>query len=104
MHYNETLEHSSFRAERSEPGRIPPDHRLLSQFYLMAYDLDAFRTFLFESAFFLAHNLNLEDARSLATDDLALLRFSAGYLEHLLVPKEAPPLDQALAAAMAEVF
>jgi len=90
--------------KQAQPGRIPPDHRLLSQFYLMAYDLDAFRIFLFESAFFLAHNLNLEDARALATEDLALLRFSAGYLEHLLFPEEAPPLDQALAAAVAEVF
>jgi len=90
--------------KQAQPGRIPPDHRLLSQFYLMAYDLDAFRTFLFESAFFLAHSLNLEDARALATDDLALLRFSTGCLEHLLFPEEAPPLDQALAAAVAEVF
>jgi Fe-S-cluster containining protein len=90
--------------KQAQPGRIPPDHRLLSQFYLMAYDLDAFRTFLFESAFFLAHRLNLEDARSLATDDLALLRFSAGYLEQLLFPEEAPPLDQAMAAAVAEVI
>jgi hypothetical protein len=37
----------------------------------------------------------------LLADDLALLRFSAAYLEHLLFPEEAPPLAQALEGALA---
>lgn len=88
--------------QQAQPGRIPPDHRLLSQFYMMAYDLDAFRTFLFESAFIKAHGLDLEDALPLASDDLALIRFSAACLERLLFPEEALPLHQALAQALAE--
>lgn len=87
--------------KQAQPGRIPPDHRLLSQFYLMAYDLDACRTFLFESAFFKAHSLTLEEAMPLASDDLALLRFSAAYLEQLLFPEEALPLKKALLVALA---
>jgi Fe-S-cluster containining protein len=90
--------------KQGQPGRILPDHRVLSQFYMVAYDLDAFRTFLFESAFLKAHNLNLEKAMPLKTDDLALLRFSAAYLEQLLFPEEAPPLKQALDAALAEPY
>jgi len=88
--------------QQAQPGRIPPDHRLLSQFYMMAYDLDAFRTFLFESAFLRAHDLTLEEALPLASDDLALIRFSAACLEQLLFPDEARPLNQALAQTLAE--
>jgi Fe-S-cluster containining protein len=85
--------------QQAQPGCAPLDHRLLSQFYMVAYDLDAFRTFLFESAFLKAHSLNLEEALPLKTDDLALLRCSAAYLEQLLFPEEAPPLKGALDAA-----
>jgi len=81
---------------QAQPGRAPLDDRILSQFYMVAYDLDAFRTFVFESAFLPAHRLALEEARPLDTDDLALLHFSAAYLEHLLFPEEAPPLRLAL--------
>jgi uncharacterized protein len=86
--------------QQAQPGRIPPDHRLLSQFYMMAYDLDAFRTFLFESAFLKAHGLTMEEALPLASDDLALIRFSAACLEKLLFPAKAQPLNRALAQAL----
>lgn len=77
-------------------GRAPLDDRILSQFYLMAYDLDAFRTFVFESAFLAVQGLTPEEAAPLRTDDEALLRFNAAYLEQLLFPEEAPPLKEAL--------
>jgi len=86
---------------QAQPDRMPPDDRILSQFYMMAYDLDGFRTFLFESAFLKVHHLSREEAEPLLADDLALLRFSAAYLEHLLFPEEAPPLAQALEGALA---
>ncbi len=87
--------------QQAQPERDLLDYRLLSQFYMMAYDLDAFRTFLFESAFLKAHHLTLEEALPLASDDLALIRFSAACLEQLLFPDEARPLNQALAAILA---
>jgi hypothetical protein len=69
---------------------------------MVAYDLDAFRTFLFESAILPAHGLTLEEAQPLRTDDLVLLRFSAAYLEQLLFPEEAPPPRYALKKALAD--
>lgn len=87
--------------QQAQPDRTALDARLISQFYMMAYDLDAFRTFLFESAFLRVHKLSREEAEPLLTDDLALLRFSAAYLEHLLFPEEALPLRLALKRALA---
>jgi Fe-S-cluster containining protein len=89
---------------QAQPGRAPLDDRILSQFYMVAYDLDAFRTFVFESAFLPAHGLTLEEALPLRVDDLALLSCSAVYLEHLLFPEETPPLRQALKASLSESF
>jgi Fe-S-cluster containining protein len=88
--------------QQAQPGRAPLDDRILSQFYMVAYDLDAFRTFVFESAFLPAHHLTPAEARPLATDDLALLSCSAAYLEQLLFQAEAPPLRQALEAVLAD--
>lgn len=82
--------------KQGQPGRPLPDDRILSQIYLIAYDLDAFRTFLFESALLRAHHLRPEDVGFLKEDDLALLRFSAAYLELLLFPEEALPLPAIL--------
>jgi len=86
--------------QQVQPGRTPLDDRILSQFYLMAYDLEAFRTFLLESAFLQVHGLTLEEARPLETDDLALLRVSAAYLAQLLFPDEAESLQEALKTAL----
>ncbi len=86
---------------QAQSGRTPPDDRLLSQFYMVAYDLDAFRTFLFDSALLAVHGISPAEALPLKIDDLALLRFSADYLEHLLFPEEAPPLKEALKGALA---
>jgi hypothetical protein len=68
---------------------------------MVAYDLDAFRTFLFDSALLAVHGMSPADALPMKSDDLALLRFSAAYLEHLLFPEEAPPLKEALTLALA---
>ena len=91
----------SLLLRQAQSGRTPPDDRLLSQFYMVAYDLDAFRTFLFDSALLAVHGMSPAEALPLKIDDLALLRFSAAYLEHLLFPEEAPPLKEALKGALA---
>lgn len=89
-------------ARQAQPGLIPPDDRILSQVYMVAYDLDGFRTFVFQSAFLSSYGLTPEDAEPLKTDDLALLRLSAAYLDRLLFPAVAAPLDEVLRRLLAE--
>jgi Fe-S-cluster containining protein len=90
----------SLLLRQAQPDRTPPNDRTLSQFYMVAYDLDGFRAFLFDSALLTAHSIPPADALPLMTDDQALLYFSAAYLEHLLFPEEAPPLQEALKGAL----
>ncbi len=89
-------------ARQAAPGRTPLDDRIFSQFYMMAYDLDGFRTFVFQSAFLKSYGLTPKDAEPLKTDDLALLRLSAAYLERLLFPASAAPLGEVLRRLLAE--
>jgi Fe-S-cluster containining protein len=88
--------------KQAQLDRPSLDDRIVSQFYMVAYDLDAFCTFVFDSAFLPAHGLTLEKALLLRTDELALLRFSAAYLESLLFPEEALSLKRAFEAVLAE--
>jgi Fe-S-cluster containining protein len=92
----------AFLARQAQPGLIPPDDRILSQVYMVAYDLDGFRTFVFQSAFLASRGLTPTDAEPLKTDDLALLRVSAAYLERLLFPEKAAPLGEVLRRVLAE--
>jgi uncharacterized protein len=88
-------------ARQAAPGRTPLDDRIFSQFYMMAYDLDGFRTFVFQSAFLKSYGLTPEEAEPLKSDDVALLRLSAAYLERLLFPGEAAPLGEVLRRLLA---
>ena len=83
-------------AKQAKPGRTLPDDRILSQFYMVAYDLDAFRVFVCQSAFLKIHGLSEDQKKLLETDDLTLVRLSAAYLEQLLFPTEAAPLKNAM--------
>jgi Fe-S-cluster containining protein len=53
-------------------------------FATLAYDLDRFRTLVFEPAFLQAYGLTGRDLEYLKTDDLALLQFSYPYLASVL--------------------
>ncbi|MGQ9688045.1 MAG: YkgJ family cysteine cluster protein [Desulfobaccales bacterium] len=83
-------------AKQAQSECTLPDNRILSQFYMVAYDLDAFRVFVRQSAFLQVHGISDDKAKLLESDDLALLRLSAAYLEHLLFPTEAAPLTKSL--------
>jgi uncharacterized protein len=58
-------------------------------FATLSYDLDRFRRLVFDPAFLEAYDLKAEELEDLRTDDLALLKFSYGYLPTVLSPAGA---------------
>ncbi|MFP3866702.1 MAG: YkgJ family cysteine cluster protein [Desulfobacteraceae bacterium] len=58
-------------------------HRRL--FYMVAYDLDQFRQFVFESPFLNIFQISPELQERIRTDDEELLRFGYQYLKHILM-------------------
>ncbi len=66
--------------KRGQCGLPPADASDQALFYMVAYDLDNFRKFVFDSAFLRVHRVDKDTAARLRNDDLALLAFGYSYL------------------------
>jgi hypothetical protein len=69
---------------KCEPDAIPPDGRTQGLFAMVAYDLDKFRRFIFETPFLEIFEISLREAEPLKNDDLELLKFGFRYLRMIL--------------------
>ncbi|MCX7735492.1 MAG: YkgJ family cysteine cluster protein [Candidatus Kapabacteria bacterium] len=56
----------------------------LEMFYMVCYDIDKFREFLFESSFFKRFDIDNEKKEKMRTDDLELLKFGLEWLRFSL--------------------
>jgi len=85
--------------QRGQEGLTEADFRDQDLFYLVSYDQDHFRQFIFESALLPVHGLAGPAVEHLKTDDLALLQFSYAYLKIALLQEDPRLLQEALRAA-----
>ncbi len=69
---------------KSQPDAIPPDPRMKALFAMVAYDLDKFRRFIFETPFLSIFEISQKAAEPLKNDDLELLQFGFRYLRMML--------------------
>ncbi|MBW1916953.1 MAG: YkgJ family cysteine cluster protein [Deltaproteobacteria bacterium] len=65
--------------------RIVINDRIRRLFYMVAYDLDQFRKFVFESPFLNVFEIGPDLLARIKTDDEELLRFGYQYLKHMLM-------------------
>jgi len=65
---------------KTTPECMRPDARLKALFAMVAYDLDKFRRFVFETPFLEIFEIDAKAAEPLKTDDLELLQFGFRYL------------------------
>jgi Fe-S-cluster containining protein len=93
---------SGFRELVSHPwfigGRRQLDPRRVELFHLACYDLDSFRSFVFDSSFRRRFVLEEELESRLATDDQALLRFAFRWLRFALFGEPTLTLRKPAAA------
>jgi len=79
-------------------GRRQLDPRQIEMFHMACYDLDTFRSFVFESSFRDRFELEPEREEQLASDDEALLRFAFRWLRLAMFGEPTlKPRDQAAA-------
>ena len=73
---------------------FPPDIKLTEQakrlFFMVSYNIDKFREFVFESTFFTRYPADPETAEKIRTDDVALLRFGIKWLKEVLFKNALP--------------
>lgn len=80
------------------------DPRRIEMFFMVAYDLDTFRNFVFATTFLKRFDLGDEPVEALRTDDRALLRFGFRWLRFAMFGEPTvKPKPKPEAAAAAEV-
>ena len=63
-------------------------------FFMVSYNIDKFRQFVFESTFLDRFDVNAETQEKLKTDDVELLKFGVNWLKEILF-KQTDPHEQA---------
>lgn len=75
--------------KRSFPPNIKLTEQAKKMFFMVSYDIDKFRRFVFDSTFLERMPVDDETRKKLETDDVALLKFGVSWLKSILFkPKD----------------
>lgn len=83
--------------KRSFPKNISLSEKAKHMFFMVSYDIDQFRRFVFESSFFERYFLDEETIEKIRKDEVELLRFGLKWMKSVLFKEEnldAPPLNE----------
>lgn len=80
--------------KRSFPASIKLTDKAKQMFFMVSYNIDQFRRFVFESTFLQRMPVDETTREQLKTDDVALLKFGVNWLKNLLF-KQTDPHQQA---------
>jgi uncharacterized protein len=86
---------------RSSTGQPDMDERTKNLFYMVMYDLDQFRRFIFKSRFLEIFKVDDDTLQRIYEDDLELLKFGNDYLKMALKIKESDDIQLGEKAAPA---
>ena len=84
--------------KRSFPPNIKLTDKAKEMFFMVSYNIDKFRQFVFESTFLQRFDVDAATREKIQNDDIELLNFGVNWLKEIFF-KQASPEDQARAAA-----
>jgi hypothetical protein len=73
---------------RDNPGQPKLDPKKQSLLYMVSYDIDRFRKYVFESRFLDVIDIDKEEVEKIKADEIALMKFGFKYLKYILVLEE----------------
>jgi uncharacterized protein len=76
--------------KRSFPPNIKLTEQAKQMFFLVSYNIDKFREFVFESSFLKRMPMDADTQEELRRDDVALLKFGVDWLKNLLFRQDNP--------------
>jgi uncharacterized protein len=80
--------------KRSFPSSIKLTDKAKQLFFLVSYDIDKFREFVFESTFLTRFSVDPKTQETIKNDEIALLKFGLDWLKSVLF-KQVDPEEQA---------
>ena len=84
--------------KRSFPPNIKLTDQAKKMFFMISYNIDKFRQFVFESSFLERFDVDEKTLQKIKEDDVALLNFGINWLKEILF-KQTSPEDQAATLA-----
>jgi Fe-S-cluster containining protein len=84
--------------KRSFPPNIKLTDKAKEMFFMVSYNIDKFRQFVFESTFLQRFEVDAQTQAKIKNDDIELLNFGVNWLKEIFF-KQSSPEDQARAAA-----
>ncbi|MCX7913550.1 MAG: YkgJ family cysteine cluster protein [Thermodesulfovibrionales bacterium] len=87
-------EWQDIQLRRDTPGFPKLSEKQQALIYMVSYDIDKFRRFVFESRFLDIFELEDENVDKLKTDEIALMQFGFRYLKHFLMLEKTLQLKE----------
>lgn len=81
-------EWKEIQLRRDNPGQPKLDAKKQSLIYMVSYDIDKFRRFVFESKFLDILDIDKKEVERIKTDEIELMRFGFKYLKFVLMLEE----------------
>lgn len=81
-------EWKEIQLRRDNPGQPKLDPKKQPLIYMVSYDIDRFRRFIFESEFFDILDIDKEEVERIKTDEIVLMKFGFKYLKYILMLEE----------------
>lgn len=70
---------------RNIPGLPPLDPKKQTQFFMASYDMDRFRSYVFESRFLDIFDVPSEEVEAMRKDETALMKFAFKYIKYIMM-------------------
>lgn len=96
-------EWKEIQLRRDRLGQPKLDPKKQSLIYMVSYDMDRFRKFVFESKFLDLFDIDKEDMEKIRNDEIALMKFGFKYLKYILMLEETLKLKEKYKKAPGEV-
>lgn len=79
---------------RNLPGKSGLDEKKQMLFFMASYDLDRFRSFVFQSRFLDVFDVPEEEVKRMAEDEVALMKFAFRYIKFIMMMEETLKLKK----------
>ena len=87
--------------KRSFPPNIKLTEQAKRMFFMVSYNIDKFREFVFESSFLKRIPVDEQTRQTIRDDEVALLKFGVQWLKNILF-RQSDPRDQAAGGSAAD--
>jgi Fe-S-cluster containining protein len=89
-------EWKGLQLRKNLPGQPPLDDKKQAQFYMACYDMDSFRSFVFESSFLETFDIDPETIQKIKDDEVELMKFGFKYIKYIMMLEQTLKIKESV--------